>query len=604
MNAPLRPIRFNSPRVTLERRRDGSLLVDPVAALSSVPRTLTDRLVHWATATPDRTFVAERSSADGGWVKVSYAEALGRVRAIGEALVRRGLSANRPVAILSGNSVEHLMLALGALHAGIPHCAISPPYSLVSKDFGKLRHAMTLLTPGLVYADDGTPFAAAINAAIPYGTELVVGSNPPSDRPATAYSDLVATVPGDTIDLANSGIGPGDIAKFLLTSGSTGLPKAVITTQFMLAANQVQLRDVLAFLQDEPPVILDWLPWNHVFGGSHNVGLVLFNGGTLYIDGGRPLPGAGIATTVRNLLDVPPTVYFNVPKGFEMLVPYLEADDRLREKFFSRLQCYFFAGAGLSSHVWQALDALAVRSTGMRLPMLTGLGATESAPFALSATPESSRSGMVGLPVPGVRLKLTPVDGKLEARLRGPNITPGYWRNAELTAAAFDDEGYYRLGDALRFDDPNEVARGFLFDGRIAEDFKLSSGTWVSVGPLRAALIAACAPLVRDVVIAAPDRDEICAMIFLEADGCRQFGDAAGTRAALEIRLRNFAKGATGSSTRLARALVLEAPPSIDLGEVTDKGSINQRAVLAHRANLVEALYANPAPDFVIRVDG
>jgi feruloyl-CoA synthase len=614
MAAPLKPLHFGTLDVTIQRHGDGTIYISPRATLPRCPRTLTERLLHWANAAPERIFVAERGR-DGAWVEVTYADALRRVTAIGAALLKRGLSAERPVAILSGNSIDHLMLALGAMHVGIPHCAISPPYSLVSKDFGKLRHAMALLTPGLVYAGDGAAFASAISAAVPHDAELVVSDRPSPDRAATAFADLLATSPGDAVARAHAAIEAGHIAKFLLTSGSTGEPKAVITTHRMLCANQVQLREVLRFLQDEPPVIVDWLPWNHTFGGSHNTGLVLYNGGTLYIDDGRPAPGAGIAATVRNLMAVPPTVYFNVPKGFEMLVPHLERDRALRERFFSRLHCYFFAGAGLSAHVWAALDALAARTTGARLSMLTGLGATESAPFALSATPENSRSGMCGLPAPGVDLKLVPAAGKLEARLKGPNLTPGYWRRPDLTAAAYDDEGFYKLGDALRFDDPDDVTKGLLFDGRITEDFKLATGTWVSVGPLRAALIAACAPLVRDAVVAGIDRDDIGVLLFPDPDGCRAAlpdlpPDCAvadlvahpSLRAAMHTKLFQLAARATGSSNRITRAILLADLPSIDLGEVTDKGSINQRAVLTHRAHLVEALYASPRPPFVIAV--
>jgi feruloyl-CoA synthase len=614
MTAPLRPLDFGRLDVRMERRADGAILVSPLATLPPYPRVLTERLLHWASVAPARTFVAERGP-DGAWIEVSYAETLRRVRTIGAALLRRGLNAERPVAILSGNSTDHLMLALAALHVGIPHCAISPPYSLVSKDFSKLRHAMALLTPGLVYAGDGVAFGRAIAAAVPADTELVIGRNPPSERRSTAFSDLLAATPGAEVEQAHAAIKPDDVAKFLLTSGSTGEPKAVITTHRMLTANQVQLREVLRFLIDDPPVIVDWLPWNHVFGGSHNTGLVLYNGGTMYLDDGRPLPGPGIAATVRNLMDIAPTVYFNVPKGFEMLVPHLERDAALREKFFSRLHCYFFAGAGLSAHVWGALDALAVKQTGARLPMLTGLGATESAPFALSATPQNSRSGMVGLPAPGVELKLVPVAGKLEARLKGPNLTPGYWRRPELTAKAYDEEGWYRLGDALKFDDPGDITKGLLFDGRITEDFKLATGTWVSVGPLRAALIGACAPLVRDVVVAGINRDDIALIVIADPDGCRSvapdLGDSpsmaaiaahAGLRSLLAERLRAFNANATGSSSRVAAALFLPELPSIDVGEVTDKGSINQRAVLEHRAALVEALYADPPPPAVLRV--
>ena len=413
------------------------------------------------------------------------------------------------------------------------------------------------------------------------------------------------------IDAAHDAIGPDTIAKFLLTSGSTGNPKAVINTQRMLCANQVMIRETMSFLKDEPPVIVDWLPWNHTFGGNHNIGLALFNGGSMYLDSGKPMPG-GIEQTVRNLAEISPTVYFNVPKGYESLLPYLREDKALRAKFFHRLQAMFFAGAALSPFVWNSLDELGVQETGFRVPMLTGLGATETAPFFMSANPLTSRSGHVGLPVLGNDAKLVQTNGKLEVRAKGPNVTPGYWRQPELTAAAFDEEGFYKLGDAIKPADPDDFDAGFDFDGRIAEDFKLASGTWVSVGPLRARFIAACAPLVRDVVIAGINRDEISALAILDLDGCRLINptlpidDLAATAAdplirdAFAERFTKFLATSTGSSTRIARAILLDTPLSIDRGEVTDKGSINQRAVLDARAALIEALYSPTPPRQVI----
>jgi feruloyl-CoA synthase len=359
----------------------------------------------------------------------------------------------------------------------------------------------------------------------------------------------------------------------------------------------------MAFLKDEPPVIVDWLPWNHTFGGNHNIGLTLYNGGSMYLDQGKPMPG-GIEETVRNLREVSPTVYFNVPKGYESLLPYLRDDASLRDKFFSRLHAMFFSGAALSPFVWNSLDELSVQATGARVPMLTGLGATETAPFFMSVNPRTSRSGHIGLPVPGNDAKLVPNNGKLEVRASGPNVTPGYWRQPELTKAAFDEEGFYKFGDAIKPADANDFDAGFDFDGRIAEDFKLASGTWVSVGPLRARFIAACAPLVRDVVIAGINCDEISALVILDLDGCRLINprlsaddiasaaDDASIRAAFRERFQKLMAAATGSSNRITRAILLDAPLSIDRGEVTDKGSINQRAVLEHRNQLVEELYA------------
>jgi feruloyl-CoA synthase len=599
---PLRPISFGDPRVTIERRDDGTIYLRPTASLGDYPVRITDYLHHWAKEAPDRVFMAERGEG-GGWREVTYAQMLDAVRHIASALLGRGLSAERPIVILSGNSIDHALVAFGALYAGIPFAPVSPAYSLVSKDFGKLSYLMKLLTPGLVFVDDADAFADAIHFNVPEGTEVVVSRGALPDRAVTMLSGLLATPEAANLDAAHEAIGPDTIAKFLLTSGSTGNPKAVINTQRMLCANQIMLSDTLAFLKDEPPVIVDWLPWNHTFGGNHNIGLTLFNGGSMYLDDGKPTP-AGIEATIRNLREISPTVYFNVPKGYESLLPYLRDDAALREKFFAKLHAMFFSGAGLSPYVWDSLDELSVQATGSRVPMLTGLGATETSPFFMCVTPATSRSGHVGLPVPGNDAKLVPNNGKLEVRARGPNITPGYWRQPELTAKAFDEEGYYIFGDALKPVDPADLSAGFDFDGRISEDFKLGSGTWVSVGPLRARFVGTCAPLVRDVVIAGINRDELSALVILDLDGCRLInpalpvGDLAAAAAdplvrdAFRERLARFMAGATGSSTRIARAVLLDTPLSIDRGEVTDKGSVNQRAVLEHRAELIEAIYA------------
>jgi feruloyl-CoA synthase len=603
--APLRPISFGDPAVIVDRRDDGTIYLRPKISLGEYPLRLTDRLHHWAKTEPNRIFMAERD-AGGGWRKITYAQLLAASRHIASGLLARGLSADKPIVILSGNSIDHALLAFGALYAGIPFCPVSPAYSLISKDYGKLGFVMKLLTPGLVFADDATKFAGAFSANVSAEIELVASRGEVAGRKVTMLGDLLATPEHPGLDAAQDAIGPETIAKFLLTSGSTGNPKAVINTQRMICANQVMLRETLAFLKDEPPVIVDWLPWNHTFGGNHNIGLTLFNGGSMYLDAGKPMPG-GIEETVRNLREVSPTVYFNVPKGYESLLPYLRDDSALRAKFFHRLHAMFFSGAALSPYVWNSLDELAVQETGFRVPVLTGLGATETAPFFMSVKPATSRSGHVGLPVSGNVAKLVPSNGKLEVRASGPNVTPGYWRQPELTATAFDEEGFYKFGDAIKPADPADLSAGFDFDGRIAEDFKLASGTWVSVGPLRARLIAACAPLVRDVVIAGINRDEVSALVILDLDGCRLVNPAlaaddlvaaasdAMIRDAFRERLTKFLATSTGSSTRITRAVLIDTPLSIDRGEVTDKGSINQRAVLDHRSRLIEELYS-PAP--------
>jgi feruloyl-CoA synthase len=608
---PLRKISFGDPHVSIERRADGTIYLRPKAVLGEYPLRITDRLHHWAKTAPNRIFMAERGPG-GGWRQITYAEMLNASRRIASSLLARDLSAEKPVLILSGNSIDHALVAFGALYAGVPFCPVSPAYSLVSKDFGKLSYLVELLTPGLIFADDAEKFSGALEASIPRRTEIAVSHGTLRDRDVSLLADLMASPLHSGLDAAHERLGPDSIAKFLLTSGSTGNPKAVINTQRMLCANQVMICETMAFLKDEPPVIVDWLPWNHTFGGNHNIGLTLYNGGSMYLDAGKPMP-SGIEETARNLSEISPTVYFNVPKGYESLLPYLRDDAALRGTFFKNLQAMFFSGAALSPFVWESLDEVAVRETGFRVPMLTGLGATETAPFFMSANPATSRPGHVGLPVPGNEAKLVPTNGKLEVRARGPNVTPGYWRQPSLTAAAFDEEGFYKFGDAIKPAVADDFSAGFDFDGRIAEDFKLASGTWVSVGPLRARFIAACAPLVRDVVIAGINRDEIAAIVVLDLDGCRlvnptlRFGDPTATandaliREAFRQRFTKFFASSTGSSTRITRALLLDAPLSIDRGEVTDKGSINQRAVLDQRQHLIEVLYSEvPCADVIL----
>jgi feruloyl-CoA synthase len=610
--APLRPVRLGPASVEVERKPDGTILLRSPRVLEPYPEKLTERLAHWAEAAPERIFLAQRDRT-GAWRSVTYGQAFASVRAIAAGLLDRELSPERPIAILSGNDIEHALLGLAAMHVGVPYAPISVPYSLVSRDFKKLKAIIEILTPGLVFAADGATFAPAIAATVPQDVEVAVTANPASDRPMTPYTELLDARPTSAIDAAHAKVGPATVAKILFTSGSTGQPKGVINTQQMLCANQAMIRGGLAFLGDgEPPVLVDWLPWNHTYGSNHNFGLVLDRGGSLYIDEGKPMPGA-IEATARNLRDIAPTIYFNVPKGFEMLLPHLSEDRALRETFFSRLKLMFYAGAGLSQHVHDAFQELAVKTVGERIMFLTSLGSTETAPAALACSWESEQIGNIGLPLPGLELKLVPNEGKLETRMRGPNITPGYWRAPALTAAAFDEEGFYKIGDALKFADAAEPAKGLLFDGRIAEDFKLATGTWVSVGPLRMAFITHCAPLVRDVVLAGPDRDELAALIIPDVEACRKLAanlppDAAAAavlahpqvRTAFERCLDELSDPSRGTSARIGRAILLAEPPSLDVGEVTDKGSINQRAVLANRAALVEELYADPPSANVI----
>jgi len=610
-DAPTRAVRLGPQEVSVERRADGTMILRAKEPLGPYPNKLTEHLDHWAKATPDRVFMAERD-AQGGWRTITYAQARAEARAIGAALIARKLSAGRPIAILSGHSIDHALLELGALYVGVPHAPISPAYSLVSGDFARLRAIVELITPGLVFAADGKAFARAIDAVVPKDIEIVVGTDPPAGRRATLFSDLRGT-DDKAVDAAHAKVGPDTIAKFLFTSGSTGTPKCVINTQRMWCANQVMLKQGLAYFGDEPPVIVDWAPWHHTAGGNHDVGLVLCNGGTFYIDDGKPMPGA-IEETVRNLREIAPTWYFTVPKGYEALLPHLKADAELRRTFFSRLKVLWFAGAGIAQHVFDEIQRLAVETCGERILFLTGFGSTETAPCALARTWATDNAANMGLPAAGMELKLVPFEGKLEARVRGPNITPGYWRQPDFTAQAFDEEGFYRLGDTFKFADPNDPKQGLLFDGRMAEDFKLSTGTWVSVGPLRAQFIDACAPYVRDVVFAGRDRDDIAALVFPDVEACRKLGPhkpadapAAEIIERFEVRqhfaalLSKMARASTGSSNRIARIILCTEPPSMDKGEMTDKGSINQRAVLNNRASLVDELYRDEESPRVIK---
>ena len=598
-----------SLRGHFERRADGSTLITSAEALQPYPERITDRLLHWAKAAPDRTLVAKRDNG-GEWRRLPYAEALASARAIAQALLDHGLSAERPLVILSDNDVPHLQLALGAMLAGVPCAPISPAYSLLSQDFGKLRHILGMLTPGMVFAANGAAFDKAIAATLTPDVPVVLTTGELEGRRSLRFDELLATVPTAKVDEAHAGVGPSTIAKFLFTSGSTKLPKGVINTQRMLCSNQQMILQCFPSLGHAPPVLVDWLPWNHTFGGNHNVGITLYNGGSLYIDEGKPT-SAHIGETLRNLREIAPTVYFNVPKGFEEIANALETDARLRETFFSQVNMFFFSGAGLSQPVWDKLDRLAEAQCGERIKMLTGLGMTETAPFAICANAHEVKSGHIGLPAPGIELKLVPHGDKLEVRYRGPNVTPGYWRAPEQTAESFDDEGFYCSGDAVKPMDADAPERGLMFDGRVAEDFKLSTGTFVSVGPLRAKIIAAGDPCVQDVVIAGINRNDIGILIFPRLDACRTFAQLEASAPPAAVLAHPavhgffqhlvdglFATG-TGSATRIARAVVLDEPPSIDQGEITDKGSINQRAVLLHRAHLVDAMYDAPSASVI-----
>ena len=568
------PLAFAPAAVEVETRFDGTIRLRSPMPLEPTPEAITAWLEHWAGRSPDRVFLAERGGI--GWRQLSYAETLAEVRRIAQGLLDRGASPGRPVAILSDNSLGHALVTLAALHVGIPVVPVSPAYSLLSTDFAKLRAIFALVEPGIVWTDDPVRFAAALDA---------VGAR------ATALDDLRAAAPGPEVARARAAVTRDTVAKVLFTSGSTGTPKGVVNTHGMLVANQQMMVQGWPFITRRPPVIVDWLPWNHTFGGNHNFHLVLRNGGTLFIDGGRPVPGR-IDETVRNLTAVSPTFYFNVPRGFDLLMPRLEGDAALRRSFFRELDAVFYAAAALPQNLWERLEALAVAEGRDDLAMLSAWGSTETSPLATQVHFHIERAGVIGLPVAGCELKLVPSAGKLEVRVRGPHVTPGYYRRDDLTAAAFDDEGYYRIGDAVRFADPADPSRGLVFDGRVAEDFKLLTGTWVNAGEVRVRLIAAGNPVIQDAVITGHDRDEVGALVFPSA-GCATLEPAA-VRECIAAALRGLA-GAGGSSARVARALLLAEPPSIDAGEITDKGYINQMAVLARRVAAVEALYAGGA---------
>ncbi|MGZ5269404.1 MAG: feruloyl-CoA synthase [Ramlibacter sp.] len=609
-----RPLTFGVTRAHLRGTAGGVQYLRAEQDLQPHAQRMTDRLVHWATTDPDRLFMARRErladGSTGDWRRITYGQALQAARSIGQGLIDRGLSAERPVAILSENGLEHALLALGCLYAGVPHCPVSPAYSTISQDFDKLRHVLATLTPGLVFAADGDRYARAIAATVPADVEIVLAAGQVPGRRTTAWSSLLDIAPVRGIDEAMAATGPDTITKFLFTSGSTKLPKAVINTHGMWCANQQQMRQSMPVLAEHGegagPVLVDWLPWNHTFGGNHNVGLVIYNGGSLYIDDGKPTP-ALMGETLRNLREIAPTVYFNVPTGFEAIAHAMKSDPALRRNLLSRVRMFFYAGAALAQPVWDLLHEMQEAECGERIVMGTGLGMTESSPFAVFVTSPQVRSGHLGLPCPGMELKLVPVDGKTEVRYKGPNVTPGYWRSPEATAEAFDEEGFFRTGDAVRWIDEGNHHLGLCFEGRIAEDFKLATGTFVSVGPLRARIVAAGAPYVQDAVITGLNRNEVGALLFPTPavrrlaglpDGTplQQVLESAPVQAHFQTVADELARTATGSANRVARLHLMHEPPSIDKGEVTDKGSINQRAVLRHRDALVQAFHEGTLP--------
>jgi feruloyl-CoA synthase len=601
---------FEAPDVEARPLPAGGLLLRSRVPLAPSAPSLGAHLRRQAARRPEQPFLAER--AGEAWRKITYAEALAAAERLGQALLNRGLSAERPLMILSGNSIEHALLMLAGHLAGVAVAPVSPAYSLMSRDFGKLRHVFELVRPGLLYAAPLEPYALALAALDLAGVEVITRGAVPAGLSATPLETLLDTAPGRELEAAAAAVGPQTVAKYLFTSGSTGLPKGVINTHGMLCASQQMLTQVWPFVADAAPVLVDWLPWNHTFGGNHNFNLVLAQGGTLYIDGGRPLPGQ-IEQTVANLREVAPTIYYNVPAGYAQLVPFLEQDALLRDRFFSRMQVLFYAAAALPHDLWRRLHALA-EAAGAAVIMTSAWGSTETAPMATVVHYPLESADNIGVPAPGVEIKLVPSGSKLEMRVRGPNVTPGYLKREDLTRAAFDEEGFYRIGDAGRLADATDPNKGLIFDGRVAEDFKLTSGTWVHAGKLRVASLSATAPCLQDAVVTGHDREYVGLLAWPNVEACRKLAGDTSDPADVARLIRHpeviarICSGlaahnaeSPGSSTRIRRVLLMREPPQVDAHEITDKGYINQRATLEHRAALVERLYAEPpAADVII----
>jgi feruloyl-CoA synthase len=598
-----------STEVTVTELGDGARILRSPVPLGAYARLLPEHLAHWAKLRPERAFLAER--ADGAWRTITYAQMLTAVRSVAQALLDRGLSSERGLLILSENGIDHAIFALAAQYAGVLYAPVSPPYSLRSQDFAQLRHVLATIEPALVYASDGRRFERALTQAVPPGVDIVVSSGMAHEW--LAFEDFLATEPQADVDRAYEAVTGDTIGKILFTSGSSGLPKAVINPQRMLCCNPVQVRQVFPFMADDL-VMLDWAPWHHTGAGNLIFGLVLSNGGTLYIDDGRPTPADG-HKTIRNLRDVAPTIFFNVPLGYEQITAALERDRPLREFFFSRVKMFWYAAAAISRPVWDNFRRVAFETYGEEILMVSSLGATETGPAITFASTQSEEPGNVGGPVPGVELKLVPRGEKLEICARGPAITPGYYRRPDLTALAFDDDGFYRLGDAVRPADPHDYRKGLFFDGRLTEDFKLDTGTWVSAGPLRSHVLARLHPLVKDAIVCGHDRAYLSILMIPDLEPMREYVRATDDLSPAELtrqpkivafvreRLASLASESTGRSQAVRRAMFLAEPLSLDAGEMTDKGSLNPAIILRRRGALVDELYATAPPPHVIEPD-
>ncbi|TXH69570.1 MAG: feruloyl-CoA synthase [Thiothrix sp.] len=607
---------YTIPRVEQEIREDGTqCLRSGIPFDENYARCVGDWLEHWAKATPEQLFLAQRD-ASGEWQKLSYSQVRERVIALATWLLKQNLSAERPVVILSDNSIEHALLMLAAMHIGVPSCAISQGYSLLSQDHAKLKENIKLMNPGVIYADPIDHFVPALkHIADLHEAVVLAGSNSAVlPKGAIRFADTLATTDEPAVMTAFAQVTPDTIAKFLFTSGSTGVPKAVINTQRMLCSNQQAKAQAWPFLKEEKPILVDWLPWSHTFGSNHNFNMVLSHGGSLYLDEGKPVPGL-LAKTVKNLREISPTVYFSVPRAYDMLIPLLREDPVLRENFFRHLRYIFYAGAALPQHLWTAMQELAASVPSCETMLVSSWGSTETAPMATDCHFQAERSGVVGVPVPGTTLKLVPNAGKLEVRVKGPNVFPGYWKNPEATKQAFDEEGFYMIGDAMKFVDPQKPELGLLFDGRVSEDFKLLTGTWVHVGAMRVAGIDALKPVAQDIVVTGHDRSTVGFLVFPNLPECRRLcpdlaADARveavlahpAVRACVAQGLRSMRVNGSGSSMFASNALLMAEPPSVEAGEITDKGYINQRLVLNRRAHLVDALYAAQPDQTVIQL--
>jgi feruloyl-CoA synthase len=560
--------------------------------LGTLPRCISDLLQRRAELHPDRVFLAERAGST--WRTLTYARAYRAVERIGAALLERGASRTRPVMILSENGIDHALVALGAMHVGVPAAPVSSAYALQSTDHARLRSVAGVLCPAAIFASSPERFARALDAIDGTGHQgAFLVSSGSNDRGATPIEALASASIGPAARAAAGGVGPDTVAKILFTSGSTGEPSGIVNTQRMLTSNQEMIGAMWPFLEDTPPVTLDWLPWSHTFGGNHNFFMILRNGGTLYIDDGRAAPKL-VDRTAENLLSVEPTVYFNVPRGFELLLPHLETNDAVRRAFFARLDVCFYAAAALPASTWQRLEKAAARE-GRAVFFTTAWGSTETSPLSTSAHFPTRTPAVIGVPAPGVELKLAPVDDKLEIRVCGPHVTPGMWRSGgDIAPVRLDDDGFLPTGDAVTLADPAHPEAGLVFDGRIGENFKLSTGTWVSTGRVRVTVVSALAPDVQDAVLTGHDRAELGALLFCPAQPDE--GARLALRRRIEGKLAAYNDARPASSENIGRALLVFEPPSLDAGETTDKGYINQRRVLERRSALVDGLYAT-VPD-------